>query len=545
MNVWEPAKTHADSPHSIAVPSLKISPSGPTCNKEEVLMSDSSVLAPDVPTSESNSSKLPISSIVRAVCEAANGGPDLLYEVMIKMSLMVEATAPTYGLSIWSTSDAGKPSLRWAEGLEDEEIATAENVVAEIFSSQGRPQPAEEGDQSICLLLALPSNMREGAALYGRCVRPLTAHQAKELNALSDVAHLAHSHRSPGNTIENTTRPVTMAPSSSLPGMVFSSRAMCEVARNIERIKDSNSTILVNGESGTGKELVARAIHRLSRRSESEFIPFNCSAVPAELIESMLFGHRRGTFTGAMSDQAGLIRSAENGTLFLDEIGDLPLSLQPKLLRFLQESEIHTLGERAPRKVNVRVIAATHKDLEQLVSEKLFREDLYYRIATLTIQVPPLRERPEDISALISHFVSHYARKNERPISGITADAIQILETYSWPGNVRELAAEMERLVLYAEDDGYIRPQNISARIFPQGSNGNLPPAEKLEDLLENYERRVITETLKRHDCNVAKASEALGLGSRQTLYKKLKRLAIDIGDFLQEDTEPGMQYRA
>ena len=508
-------------------------------------MSDSSVLAPDVPTSDSNSNKLPISSIVRAVCEAANGGPDLLYEVMIKMSLMVEATAPTYGLSIWATSDAGKPSLRWAEGLEDEEIATAESVVTEIFSSQGRPQPAQEGDQSICLLLALPSNMREGAALYGRCVRPLTAHQAKELNALSDVAHLAHSHRSPVNTIENTTRPATMTPSSSLPGMVFSSRAMCEVARNIERIKDSNSTILVNGESGTGKELVARAIHRLSRRSESEFIPFNCSAVPAELIESMLFGHRRGTFTGAMSDQAGLIRSAENGTLFLDEIGDLPLSLQPKLLRFLQEGEIHTLGERAPRKVNVRVIAATHKDLEQLVSEKLFREDLYYRIATLTIQVPPLRERPEDISALISHFVSHYARKNERPISGITADAIQILETYSWPGNVRELAAEMERLVLYAEDDGYIRPQNISSRIFPQGNNGNLPPAEKLEDLLENYERRVITETLRRHDCNVAKASEALGLGSRQTLYKKLKRLAIDIGDFLQEDTEPGIQYRA
>ena len=508
-------------------------------------MSDSSVLAPDVPTPDSVSFKLPISSMVRAVCEAANGGPDLLYEVMIKMSLMVEATAPTYGLSIWATSTDGKPSLRWAEGLQEEEIVIAESVVTGIFASNGRPQPAQEGDHSICLLLALPSSTREGAALYGRCVRPLTARQAKELNALSDVAHLAHSHKSSGDTVENASRPVTMPTSSSLPGMVFSSRSMCEVARNIDRIKDSNSTILVTGESGTGKELVARAIHRLSRRSESEFIPFNCSAVPAELIESMLFGHRRGTFTGAMSDQAGLIRSAENGTLFLDEIGDLPLSLQPKLLRFLQEGEIHTLGERAPRKVNVRVIAATHKDLEQLVSEKLFREDLYYRIATLTVQIPPLRERPEDISALISHFVSYYARKNERSVSGITADAIQILETYSWPGNVRELAAEMERLVLYAEDDGYIRPANISARIFPQGSSGNLPHAEKLEDMLDNYERRVITETLKRHDCNVAKASEALGLGSRQTLYKKLKRLAIDIGDFLQEDTEPGMQYRA
>src|SRR5215203_6382348 len=506
-------------------------------------MSESSVLSPDAPVSDSNSLQLPISSIVRAVCEAANGGPELLYEVMIKMSLMVEATAPTYGLSIWATSDAGKPTLRWAEGLEEVEIAGGETAVAEVFAGKGRPRAAHEGDQAICLLLALPSSNREGAALYGRCVRPLTAQQAKELNALSDVAHLAHSHQST-NVVPTGTKAASVSSANSLPGMVFSSRAMVDVARNVERIKDSNSTILVTGESGTGKELIARAIHRLSRRSESEFIPFNCSAVPAELIESLLFGHRRGTFTGAMSDQAGLIRSAENGTLFLDEIGDLPLPLQPKLLRFLQEGEIHTLGERAPRKVNVRVIAATHKDLEELVREKLFREDLYYRIATLTLKVPPLRERREDISALISHFVSHYARKNERPISGITAEAIQILETYAWPGNIRELAAEIERLVLYAEDDGFIRPENISTRIFPPGAQVEAT-AERLEDLLESYERRVITETLKRHDCNVAKTSEALGLGSRQTLYKKLKRLAIDIGDFLQEDTEPGMQYRA
>lgn len=496
---------------------------------------------PDSP----DSVQLPLSAMVRAVCEAANGGPDLLYEVMIKMSLMVEATAPTYGLSIWAMSEAGKPALRWAEGLEEDEIATAEGTVSELFNSKGRPQPAKEGDQAICLLLALASGTREGAALYGRCVRPLSAQQATELNALSDVAHLAHAHQSSGNPVAAGPRPMAAPPSvSSLPGMVFSSRAMSEVARNVERIKDSNSTILVTGESGTGKELIARAIHRLSRRSESEFIPFNCSAVPAELIESMLFGHRRGTFTGAMSDQAGLIRSAENGTLFLDEIGDLPLPLQPKLLRFLQEGEIHTLGEHAPRKVNVRVIAATHKDLETLVSEKLFREDLYYRIATLTLKVPPLRERPEDISTLISHFVSHYARKNERHISGITLEAIRILEAYSWPGNIRELAAEIERLVLYAEDDGYIRPENISPRICPQ-SAAVQAQAQRLDDLLDNYERRVITETLKQHDCNVARASEALGLGSRQTLYKKLKRLAIDIGDFLQEDTEPGMQYRA
>jgi transcriptional regulator with PAS, ATPase and Fis domain len=258
----------------------------------------------------------------------------------------------------------------------------------------------------------------------------------------------------------------------------------------------------------------------------------------------MLFGHRRGTFTGALSDQLGLIRSAENGTLFLDEIGDLPLTLQPKLLRFLQEGEVHTLGDNAPRKVNVRVIAATHKDLEQLVKEKLFREDLYYRIANLNVKVPALRERPEDISTLISHFISLYARKNERDISGITWEAIQILEAYSWPGNIRELAGEVERLVLYADDVGYIQPDDISSRIRPDGPSIETTD-EKLDNLLESYERRVITETLKRHDCNVAKASEALGLGSRQTLYKKLKRLAIDVSEFLQEDTEPGLQFRS
>jgi transcriptional regulator with PAS, ATPase and Fis domain len=155
--------------------------------------------------------------------------------------------------------------------------------------------------------------------------------------------------------------------------------------------------------------------------------------------------------------------------------------------------------------------------------------------------VPPLRERPEDISTLISYFISHYARKNDRNIAGITWEAIRILEEYAWPGNIRELAAEIERLVLYADENGYVLPEHISARILPASGKA---VAEGLDELLENYERRVITETLKRHDCNVARTSEALGLGSRQTLYKKLKRLAIDIGDFLQEDTEPGLQLR-
>lgn len=487
---------------------------------------------------------LPISAIVRAVCRAAQSGPELLYEVMLKLSLMVEATVPTYGLSIWTLESAQRPSLKWAEGLQEEEITEGASVVANAIAGKGGMPEFGAGDRAICFVLAMPTPARAGAALYGLCIRPLTEKQARDLHAILDVAHLAHAHVSAAMPCSMSAQ-LQQTMTKSLPGMVFESRAMDEVGRAVERIKDSDSAVLITGESGTGKELIARAIHRLSRRSSKEFVPFNCSAVPAELIESMLFGHRRGTFTGALTDNQGLIRAAENGTLFLDEIGDLPLALQPKLLRFLQEGEIHTLGEHVPRKVNIRVVAATHKDLEQLVREKLFREDLYYRIATLNIRVPPLRERPEDVSALISHFLTHFARRNDKAIQGITWEAIRILEEYSWPGNVRELAAEIERLVLYTDENSFITPEHISKHILPHTDPTKVVSTGNLEDLLENYERRVITETLKRHDCNVARTSEALGLGSRQTLYKKLKRLAIDIGDFLQEDTEPGLQFRS
>jgi transcriptional regulator with PAS, ATPase and Fis domain len=495
-----------------------------------------------------NLNLLPIGSIVRALCHAANSGPDLLYEVMLKLSLLVEATAPMYGLSIWNVDEGQRPRLSWAEGLDESELTTGERIVHETLAFDAGWPDIKEGDACVCFVLASSKPSRPGAALYGRCVRALTARQARDLAAIMDVTRLAHTHVSVAQAIQKQDATQEKTSKTVLPGMIFASRTMNEVARTVNRIKDSNSTVLITGESGTGKELVAHAIHRLSKRLEKDFIPFNCSAVPPDLIESMLFGHRKGSFTGALNDTEGLIRAAENGTLFLDEIGDLPLNLQPKLLRFLQEGEIHPLGDRAPRQVNVRVIAATHKDLEQLVRERLFREDLYYRINTLTVKIPPLRERPEDISALISHYLSHYARRNDRLIAGITWEAIRALENYHWPGNVRELAGEMERLVLYAEENSYITPEHISRHICPlslQEAQSEKRSGENLELLLEDYERRVITETLKRNDCNVARTSEALGLGSRQTLYKKIKRLAIDITDFLQEDTEPGLQFRS
>ena len=494
---------------------------------------------------------MPLASMVRALCRAANTGSDILYDVMLKLALMVDATAQTYGLATFAQKQGEGPRLKWVEGLTQEEIAEAEGIVTAALTGDGRAVENRAGDHAICLVLALPKHGREGAAIFGRCVRPLTARQACELRMLSDVAQLAHAHALLREELYQPQRAAGAAPevaAATLPGMVFVSRAMSDLARAVERVKDSESTVLITGESGTGKELVARAIHRLSRRAQAPFIPFNCTAAPADLIESLLFGHRKGAFTGAHADHEGLISSAEGGTLFLDELGDLPLTLLPKLLRFLQEGEVHTLGEKAPRRVNVRVVAATHKDLEKAVAAGAFREDLYYRVAALTLHVPPLRERPEDTAALISHYLTHYARRNDRPIAGITSEAIHALESYSWPGNVRELAAEIERLVLYTDEGAYIGVEHLSPRILPTPAvpivEGQ-PQSADLEHLLEDFERRVITETLRRNDYNVARAAAALGLGSRQTLYKKLKRLTINVSDFLQDEKQPGLQLRS
>lgn len=508
---------------------------------------DSGMAVSDTPYSF----QLPLASMVRALCKAANTGSDILYDVMLKAALMVDSVANTYGMATFAQKTGERPYLKWVEGLDSEEIADAEAKVEAALTVAEGGQELKAGDLNICLVLSAATHLQEGSAIYGRFVRPLTEGQASELRILSDVARLAHVHAHLREELHKPAKSPKGAEviASTLPGMVFVSRAMSELSRSVERIKDSDSTVLITGESGTGKELIARAVHRLSRRSHAPFIPFNCTAAPADLIESLLFGHRKGAFTGAHTDHEGLIRAAEGGTLFLDEIGDLPLALQPKLLRFLQEGEVHTLGERAPRKVNVRVLAATHKDLLKSVRDGVFREDLYYRVAALAVHVPPLRERPDDTAALISHFLSHYARRNDHAVAGITTEAIAALQNYSWPGNVRELAAEIERLVLYTDEGAYIVAEDVSRRVRPACEGP--PPADAkglpahLENMLEDYERRVITETLRRNDYNVARAAVALGLGSRQTLYKKLKRLAINVGDFLQDDQQPGLQLRA
>ncbi|HYG81469.1 MAG TPA: sigma 54-interacting transcriptional regulator, partial [Pyrinomonadaceae bacterium] len=274
------------------------------------------------------------------------------------------------------------------------------------------------------------------------------------------------------------------ADESILPGFIHSSPAMQALVDEINKIRSSDVTVLVTGESGTGKELVARAIHRVSARRDKNFVAFNCTAVPRELSESYLFGYRRGAFTGAVTDSPGVIRSASGGTLFLDEVGDLPLDVQPKLLRFLQEGEIQPLGEQHPVKVDVRVVAATNCDLEQMVAERRFREDLYYRLNVIRLRVPPLRERRSEIQPLVQHYVKHYAQKFKRRDIEITPETVDLLISCDWPGNVRQLCNELQRVVARAEDGTLITPQHLSPEVLPVAVAPELQaqkPADEVE----------------------------------------------------------------
>lgn len=231
-------------------------------------------------------------------------------------------------------------------------------------------------------------------------------------------------------------------------GIVGKSPALWKVLDLVEMVAPTHSTVLLLGETGTGKELIGRAIHNRSSRSQQCFVKMNCAAIPAGLLESELFGHERGAFTGAIAQKAGRLEIADEGSLFLDEIGDVPLELQPKLLRLLQEKEFERLGSTRTKKVNVRVIAATNRDLEEMIAQKQFRDDLYYRLNVFPILIPPLRERPEDIPLLIEHFVREFEQRMNKSIEAISSETIEALSRYAWPGNIRELQNVVERAVI-------------------------------------------------------------------------------------------------
>jgi hydrogenase-4 transcriptional activator len=328
-----------------------------------------------------------------------------------------------------------------------------------------------------------------------------------------------------------------------MPGFIHSSPAMTQLVEEVHKIRSSDVTVLVTGESGTGKELVARAIHAISSRRAKVFVPFNCTAVPKELSEGYLFGYRRGAFTGAVSDSQGVIRTAAGGTLFLDEVGDLPLDVQPKLLRFLQEGEIQPLGEQRPSKVDVRIIAATNTDLEEMVAQGRFREDLYYRLNVIRLRVPPLRERRSEIPTIVNYYVNHYSAKFGRKDIQITPQAVDLLMVSDWPGNVRQLCNEIQRTVARAEDGTVITPEQLSPELkrtsspttpTSTASIASLPSSSlqgaggTLADALAEVERRMISDALRRHGGNISRAARELGL-TRRGLYLKLERHELSV----------------
>jgi hydrogenase-4 transcriptional activator len=411
-----------------------------------------------------------------------------------------------------------------------EEFAKTKNL--SVFPLRAPNAPA-------AMLIVSP---RSGATLNdGGSIQPLL----RVVSLGMDVCALRDKDKN--QQVEQESSPYTS--NSLMPGFIHSSPAMTSLVEEVYKIRSSDVTVLVTGESGTGKELVSRAIHATSNRKARIFIPFNCTAVPKELAEGHLFGYRKGAFTGAFNDSPGMIRAAHGGTLFLDEIGDLPLDIQPKLLRFLQEGEVQPIGEKSPIKVDVRVIAATNMPLEQKVADGSFREDLYYRLNVIRLRVPPLRERRSEIPPMINYYINHYSSRFGKRNITITPQTIDLLMVCEWEGNVRQLCNEIQRAVARAEDGEVITPDHLSLDLKRNATpisaleeHGNVRPITSsgaiggytigmqggtLEAAVSELETQMILDSLRRLDGNISRVSRELGL-TRRGLYLKLARYGIE-----------------
>jgi len=311
--------------------------------------------------------------------------------------------------------------------------------------------------------------------------------------------------------------------------IVWKGEAMRRTMAQVERVAASETRVCILGETGTGKELVARTLHEHSSRASGPFITLNCAAVPAELIESELFGHEKGSFTGAAGRHVGKFEQAEHGTIFLDEIGDMPLHMQAKLLRVLEESEVERIGGEKPIRVDVRVLVATHRDLDQLVKENKFRQDLFHRIYVFPVYLPPLRDRREDIPSLVEHFAAQVSAQNGWKPVPFTDEALAALQGHTWPGNVRELRNMVERLMLLASD-GKVDLATVRLAL-PQGSSitgSAIPESGSLVERVQGFERETLLAELKRNHYNVTSAAKALHL-ERSHFYKKAEQLGVDL----------------
>jgi two-component system response regulator PilR (NtrC family) len=326
------------------------------------------------------------------------------------------------------------------------------------------------------------------------------------------------------------------------PRLLGRSAPMQQLREMIARVARSQAPVHIAGESGTGKELVARMIHQSSPRADGPFIAVNCGAIPGELMESEFFGHKRGSFTGAVADKKGLVQSADGGTLFLDEVADLPLHMQVKLLRVIQEKTVRPVGETSEQEVDVRLLSATHKNLAELVALGAFREDLYYRINVIELRVPALRERPGDIAELAAHILARLARRSGSSSAQITPEALELLNDYTFPGNVRELENILER-ALTLSADATIRPEDIRLRAVPRtdadeetsaadrqepvAATPPPPPGSALGDRLEDMEREAIVQALEKTRYNKTAAAKLLGMTFRALRYR-IKKLGIE-----------------
>ncbi len=310
--------------------------------------------------------------------------------------------------------------------------------------------------------------------------------------------------------------------------IIGDSPAMKSVFNQLEKVIDTRATVCIEGETGTGKELIASAIHYQSGRRDKMFVAQNCAALPENLLESELFGHKRGAFTSADSDKKGLFEIADGGTLFLDEMGEMPMTLQAKLLRVLQENTIRPVGATAEKQVDVRIICATNRDLNAEVEKGRFRQDLYYRLMVFPIKLPPLRERREDIPQLAAHFLKRYAEEYRVELPGLTPDASDALTTYNWPGNIRELENEVQRIVIQAESGHYIETTDLSPRLRKiEGTVTRIAPKQgTLKEMMEQVERWLIAEALRDHNNNKTKTAVTLGI-TREGLHKKLAKFGV------------------
>jgi DNA-binding NtrC family response regulator len=437
----------------------------------------------------------------------------------------------------------GREAILFLDELECAEGATLSvEGQSTVPTSMGQPDASFDTSATVCIQLGTASNGRVSLSFrprsdpgsivsaleFQRVIQQIIAIRPPEsVLAELDVVWAANDRCSPE-------------------GVVFAAESMLAIMKTVKKIAATDIGVLITGETGAGKEIIAKSIHDQSARAGMPFIALNCAAVPKELLESQLFGYKKGAFSGDSEPFQGVVKAANGGTLLLDEIGELPIDAQAKLLRFLEVGEVHQLGEAYPTKVNVRVLFATNENLETAVKEKRFREDLFYRLNVIPIRIPPLRERREEIPLLVSVFSNRFAREFSKEAAKFEASAMECLVLYSWPGNVRQLANEIRRITALMESGAYVTPDVLSAEIattlkvnrptVADSAGINVSLDQTLENATADLERQMVEYALKRAHGRVTDAANKLGL-SRKGLYLKRRRLGLANATHLESPT--------